>query len=72
MKHQIKVAAGEKIELLQKDIEYNGHAIECRINAENPKLLGRVRVKSTEWHMLGGLELGLIRTFTIIILFPLL
>ena len=54
VKHQIKVAAGEKIELLQKDINYNGHAIECRINAENPKTFRPCPGKVTEWHMPGG------------------
>lgn len=33
---QIKVAQGDKLDLKQSDIEFNGHAIECRINAENP------------------------------------
>lgn len=33
---QIKVAAGEKLSFTQKDIKFTGHAIECRINAENP------------------------------------
>ncbi len=33
---QIKVASGEKLELEQKDVKFNGWAIECRINAENP------------------------------------
>ena len=33
---QIRIAAGEKLSLNQKDIALNGHAIECRINAENP------------------------------------
>ena len=36
VKRQIKIAAGEKLELKQKDVKFNGHAIECRINAENP------------------------------------
>ncbi|MCY6353706.1 acetyl-CoA carboxylase biotin carboxylase subunit [Clostridium sp. ZS2-4] len=36
IKEQIKIAAGEKIEISQEDIKLNGHAIECRINAENP------------------------------------
>jgi acetyl-CoA carboxylase biotin carboxylase subunit len=33
---QIKVAAGEKLEFSQNAIEFSGHAIECRINAEDP------------------------------------
>ncbi|MHB8155320.1 MAG: acetyl-CoA carboxylase biotin carboxylase subunit [Candidatus Omnitrophota bacterium] len=36
VKEQIRVAAGEKLKLAQKDIFCNGHAIECRINAEDP------------------------------------
>lgn len=37
IKEQIKIAAGEAMELTQKDISINGHAIECRINAEKPE-----------------------------------
>ena len=37
VKEQLKIASGEKLELNQKDIIINGHDIECRINAENPK-----------------------------------
>ena len=33
---QIKVASGEKLDLTQQDVEFKGHAIECRINAEDP------------------------------------
>ena len=36
VKQQIKVAAGEKLAYEQEDIKVNGHAIECRINAEDP------------------------------------
>jgi len=36
VKWQIRVAAGMKLDFTQKDIEFKGHAIECRINAENP------------------------------------
>ena len=35
---QIRIAAGEKLTLKQEDIRIKGHAIECRINAENPKM----------------------------------
>lgn len=36
VKEQIKIAAGEELKIKQKDIEFKGHSIECRINAENP------------------------------------
>ncbi len=36
VKEQIKIAAGERLPYQQKNIVPNGHAIECRINAENP------------------------------------
>ncbi|HOK03939.1 MAG TPA: acetyl-CoA carboxylase biotin carboxylase subunit [Victivallales bacterium] len=36
VKEQILIAAGEKLSFKQKNISFNGHAIECRINAENP------------------------------------
>ena len=37
VKEQLKIASGEPLALKQEDIIINGHAIECRINAENPK-----------------------------------
>lgn len=36
VKEQIKIAAGEELKFKQKDVEFKGHSIECRINAENP------------------------------------
>ncbi|WLR49738.1 acetyl-CoA carboxylase biotin carboxylase subunit [Bacillus tianshenii] len=36
IKEQVRVASGEKLSLKQEDVEFNGWAIECRINAENP------------------------------------
>lgn len=36
VKEQLKIASGEKLTLTQKDIKLRGHAIECRINAEDP------------------------------------
>lgn len=38
VKAQIKIAAGEELGVKQEDIRLNGHAIECRINAENPEM----------------------------------
>ena len=37
VKKQIQLAAGMKLDLAQKDIRISGHALECRINAENPE-----------------------------------
>ena len=36
VKEQIKIAAGETLKLKQKDVEFRGYSMECRINAENP------------------------------------
>lgn len=36
VKEQLKIAYGEKLKIKQKDVEKRGHAIECRINAEDP------------------------------------
>ncbi len=37
VRKQIRIAAGEPLNLTQKDISFTGHAIECRINAEDPE-----------------------------------
>lgn len=37
IKEQIRIAAGEKLSVTQEQVSLDGHAIECRINAENPK-----------------------------------
>lgn len=53
---QIKISAGQKLEYSQDDIKIQGHAIECRINAENPAENFRPcpgKIKSL--HMPGGL-----------------
>lgn len=36
VKEQIKIAMGDKLKFKQKDIQFRGHVIQCRINAENP------------------------------------
>lgn len=36
VKEQIRIAAGEELKFKQKEVEFKGHSIECRINAENP------------------------------------
>ena len=39
VKEQLLIAGGEKLSIKQSDIAFNGHAIECRINAEDPEPL---------------------------------
>jgi acetyl-CoA carboxylase, biotin carboxylase subunit len=52
---QIRVAAGAALSVQQKDVVFSGHAIECRINAENPKTFRPSPGKITYWHPPGGL-----------------
>ena len=55
IKEQIKIADGQRLKLQQKDIKITGHAIECRINAENPKKNFRPSPgKITDVHFPGG------------------
>ncbi len=51
---QIRIAAGEKLAFRQKDIELRGHAIECRINAEDPFKFTPSPGLITTWHSAGG------------------
>ncbi|TDM99052.1 acetyl-CoA carboxylase biotin carboxylase subunit, partial [Lactobacillus crispatus] len=52
---QIRVAAGGELPVVQKDIAIAGHAIECRINAENPVTFRPSPGKITQYHPPGGL-----------------
>lgn len=55
IKEQIKIADGQRLKLQQKDIKITGHAIECRINAENPEKNFRPSPgKITDVHFPGG------------------
>ncbi len=54
VQEQIRVAAGEKLSVRQKDIELRGHAIECRINAEDPFKFTPSPGKITSYHSPGG------------------
>ncbi len=38
VKYQLKIASGEPLDIKQEDVRISGHAIECRINAENPAM----------------------------------
>ena len=51
---QIMVAAGEKLPFTQRQIEIRGHAIECRINAEDPFKFTPSPGRITAWHAPGG------------------
>jgi acetyl-CoA carboxylase biotin carboxylase subunit len=51
---QIRIAAGEKFTLRQRDITFRGHAIECRINAEDPYKFTPSPGRITNWHTPGG------------------
>jgi len=52
---QIKIAAGEPLSFTQDDIVLNGHAIECRINAEDAKTFMPSPGKITHYHAPGGI-----------------
>jgi acetyl-CoA carboxylase, biotin carboxylase subunit len=55
VREQIRVAAGGAIEMEQSDIVFSGHAIECRINAENPFTFRPSPGIITHFHAPGGL-----------------
>lgn len=54
LKEQLHIASGERLSVTQDDVHFSGHAIECRINAEDPKTFmpspGLVHL----WHAPGG------------------
>ncbi|MBA4791193.1 MAG: acetyl-CoA carboxylase biotin carboxylase subunit [Rhizobiales bacterium] len=52
---QIRVAAGEPLTLRQEDVVFEGHAIECRVNAEHPTTFRPSPGKITHYHVPGGL-----------------
>lgn len=55
IQEQIKIAAGEELTFSQEDIVFDGHAIECRINAEDPKNnFSPSPTKVTGLHVPGG------------------
>jgi acetyl-CoA carboxylase biotin carboxylase subunit len=54
VQQQIRIAAGEKLALRQRDVATKGHAIECRINAEDPYKFTPSPGKITAWHPPGG------------------
>jgi acetyl-CoA carboxylase biotin carboxylase subunit len=54
VKEQLLIAAGEKLSIKQENVKINGHAIECRLNAENPENFMPSPGKITQLHVAGG------------------
>ncbi|MBN9401352.1 MAG: acetyl-CoA carboxylase biotin carboxylase subunit, partial [Burkholderiales bacterium] len=54
VQQQLRIAAGEKFTLRQRDVHLRGHAIECRINAEDPYKFTPSPGKISNWHTPGG------------------
>ncbi len=54
LKEQIKLAAGNKVLMKQKEVRFKGHSIECRINAEDPNTYVPSPGKITELYVPGG------------------
>ena len=54
VQEQIRIAFGEKLRFTQNDIEFRGHSIECRINAEDPFKFTPSPGRIATWHVPGG------------------
>lgn len=59
VREQIRIAAGMPLSFKQEDVVFEGHAIECRINAENPKTFVPSPGLVTDFHAPGGLGVRL-------------
>jgi acetyl-CoA carboxylase biotin carboxylase subunit len=59
VREQIRIAAGLPLSFTQADIAFEGHAIECRINAENPRTFTPSPGRVTDFHAPGGLGVRL-------------
>ncbi len=55
VREQILIAGGDKLSITQDQVEIKGHAIECRINAEDPETFMPSPGKITQYHAAGGL-----------------
>ena len=56
VREQIRIAAGEPLSHEQEDIAFSGHAIECRINAEDPLTFAPSPGRISDYHAPGGLD----------------
>ena len=54
VQEQIRVASGQRLRFKQKDVVFKGHAIECRVNAEDPYKFTPSPGKIQTWHAPGG------------------
>jgi acetyl-CoA carboxylase biotin carboxylase subunit len=54
VREQIRIAAGHELSFTQEEVRFTGHAIECRINAEDPRTLMPSPGKVTTYHPPGG------------------
>jgi acetyl-CoA carboxylase biotin carboxylase subunit len=54
VKEQIRVAAGAQLSMSQDEIEFTGHSIECRINAEDPETFTPSPGRIVQYHQPGG------------------
>jgi acetyl-CoA carboxylase biotin carboxylase subunit len=59
VREQIRIAAGEALSFRQEDVVFEGHAIECRVNAENPRTFTPSPGLVTDFHAPGGLGVRL-------------
>ena len=59
VREQIRIAAGLPVSFSQQDVVFEGHAIECRINAENPRTFTPSPGLVTDFHAPGGLGVRL-------------
>ena len=55
VREQIRIAAGAPLSFRQEDVDFHGHAIECRINAEDPETFAPWPGRIVEYHPPGGL-----------------
>jgi len=59
VREQIRIADGAPLSVKQQDVKFNGHAIECRVNAENPRTFAPSPGRITGYHPPGGLGVRL-------------
>ena len=69
VREQIRIAGGSDLSVRQEDLEFRGHAMECRINAEDPRTFLPSPGKVTNYHAAGGMHVrvdsGLYAGYTI-------